>query len=184
MDPSKNHEHNSCDLQVLQIWRPLIWVDGQTSILIHARNMLWQPIIKICLANLWHRLVGVFAIVRIINACKNMTTLKNKYETLWNMDDRSKETWAPWTMEVPKTCKCCWQASSKLQTWSLRFNLMHQTYRPENAANMSWFNRPLASPHQIAGCLLDGPQLLSMDYNGLNVNPGTIWLKGKKRWSQ
>lgn len=29
--PWKNHEHDSCYLQILQIWRPLIWVDTHTQ---------------------------------------------------------------------------------------------------------------------------------------------------------
>ena len=41
----------------------------------------FTTIINMCFANLWHRLVEVFAIVRVINAFKNMATLEKQ---VWN----------------------------------------------------------------------------------------------------
>lgn len=98
--PWKNHEHDSCylqcftDLKVIDLSRHthkhIISV-----IIVHIdtrQEYAFTTIINMCFANLWHRLVEVFAIVRVINAFKNMATLEKQ---VWNTLERS-----PWTMDV------------------------------------------------------------------------------------
>lgn len=175
--PWKNHEHDSCylqcftDLKVIDLSRHthkhIISV-----IIVHIdtrQEYAFTTIINMCFANLWHRLVEVFAIVRVINAFKNMAPWKNKYETLWN------DHHGPW---MSLTWKCCWQDSSKLL---LESSVQFVHPRPL-CRNHVMVQLTPCFPFPTSNCKVPTWWITTF-INGLNANPGTIWLKGKNRWS-
>lgn len=88
---------------------------------------------------------------------------------------RKREHHGPW---MSLTWKCCWQDSSKLLLDS-SVQFVHP--RPL-CRNHVMVQLTPCFPFPTSNCKVPTWWITTF-INGLNANPGTIWLKGKNRWS-